>query len=755
MIQGELVHSYYIFFTENRLTSLWIAITLLSLIAFSVCLLLKLRIATKKIKAIINNNFVGIDNNKYLSNAWNTYANHFQEVNNELKTDDFAQTYFNNSVLDSFLNMRFWLSLPGTFVGFGILGTFVGLTIGIDGFDSSSSEGIQTSIQTLLSGISTAFYTSLFGIGSSIIFGFLEKYFFNKFNHIINTLCIRLNNKYKLTKQEKHDIEIGKQKDLLSAWEDTFSNHQIEIKTTIVDEFKNLNKLITECTSKSSLKTEEVMYELLTTKDRDGNLLKLPNMQRDLLTESEKQTVRLTSFSTELADVMYEKLEKNTRDSLLPAFTKILVSLEKLDEGIKGFSSNAGKDIGLGVNQAISSLQNELRVIISDFSKAFSSGALQQLDKVVDTLNQSTEIIKDMPSFLTKAFKKINATNDFEAINRKNAIKLELDATIDKFSKAIDLITEQLKKQEEVRLVREKDAHNKISNGFVARQEKIEQGFDRFIDKVGNLIHSITDNLEKNGKEITNITQQQVEATQNNSKKVQEQLTTNMNFITSNFNKSIESISENLSRIENAQVEREKKLINTMNTDLSNSINNISDLLKTQEQYKVNLESILSAITSTLNSSKQLSDSNFENALLLDEVSSDFKNASNELKSSTVMLQDSSNNLMHAGTVVNEDLHKITDFNNTTFKNMNETYERSIQALKTLNRDYEMIQNEIGNIFEEIDKGIKNYSQITRVELNNTLKQFTDSLVKGTKGLSGSIEMLNDFVNDLENVLDK
>lgn len=73
------------------------------------------------------------------------------------------------------LNFRMLDTVSGTLVGLGLLGTFLGLTIGISGFDSSNSNNIQQSIQNLLGGMGTAFSTSLAGMLFSLIFTAFDK----------------------------------------------------------------------------------------------------------------------------------------------------------------------------------------------------------------------------------------------------------------------------------------------------------------------------------------------------------------------------------------------------------------------------------------------------------------------------------------------------------------------------------------------------------------------------------------------------
>lgn len=60
-------------------------------------------------------------------------------------------------------------SIPSMFITLGLLGTFLGITYGLINFNTDP-DYIKDSIKELLDGLKTAFYTSIFGIISSLIF---------------------------------------------------------------------------------------------------------------------------------------------------------------------------------------------------------------------------------------------------------------------------------------------------------------------------------------------------------------------------------------------------------------------------------------------------------------------------------------------------------------------------------------------------------------------------------------------------------
>lgn len=69
--------------------------------------------------------------------------------------------------------------IPETLTSIGILGTFVGLIIGVGSIGFSSVAAAITSLKSLIDGIEIAFYTSIVGIILSICFNLVNKYFWN------------------------------------------------------------------------------------------------------------------------------------------------------------------------------------------------------------------------------------------------------------------------------------------------------------------------------------------------------------------------------------------------------------------------------------------------------------------------------------------------------------------------------------------------------------------------------------------------
>ncbi len=88
---------------------------------------------------------------------------------------DAAEIFTDDRFAPGLSSNRIFQALPGILTGLGVLGTFVGLQLGIGGLDLQDLKKLETSIVPLIQGCAVAFSTSVWGVGMSLLFSFLEK----------------------------------------------------------------------------------------------------------------------------------------------------------------------------------------------------------------------------------------------------------------------------------------------------------------------------------------------------------------------------------------------------------------------------------------------------------------------------------------------------------------------------------------------------------------------------------------------------
>ncbi|MDO4620631.1 MAG: MotA/TolQ/ExbB proton channel family protein [Lachnospiraceae bacterium] len=85
------------------------------------------------------------------------------------------EDYINQDLLDDTIRRNVLNLVSGTMTGLGILGTFIGLSIGLQAFNTGTAQEITDSIGPLIQGIKVAFHTSIYGMVFGLTFSFLYK----------------------------------------------------------------------------------------------------------------------------------------------------------------------------------------------------------------------------------------------------------------------------------------------------------------------------------------------------------------------------------------------------------------------------------------------------------------------------------------------------------------------------------------------------------------------------------------------------
>jgi hypothetical protein len=91
------------------------------------------------------------------------------------RTVEAAEVFTDELLAPGLSSSRIFQALPGILTGLGVLGTFVGLQLGIGGLDLTDLNKLDNSIRPLIQGCAIAFSTSVWGVTASLGFSFIEK----------------------------------------------------------------------------------------------------------------------------------------------------------------------------------------------------------------------------------------------------------------------------------------------------------------------------------------------------------------------------------------------------------------------------------------------------------------------------------------------------------------------------------------------------------------------------------------------------
>jgi len=85
------------------------------------------------------------------------------------------EEYINEDLMDRVAMAHYNSAVSGTLTGLGILGTFLGLSMGLGSFNGNDIYTISDNVGPLLEGMKVAFHTSVYGIFFSLVFNFVYR----------------------------------------------------------------------------------------------------------------------------------------------------------------------------------------------------------------------------------------------------------------------------------------------------------------------------------------------------------------------------------------------------------------------------------------------------------------------------------------------------------------------------------------------------------------------------------------------------
>lgn len=439
------------------------------------------------------------DRDPKFAEAWQEFEDSLitrqHDENQEIvyKTDEASFFFSEDRLLWQYMNLRFWNSIPAILVGFGILGTFVGLVWGLipfSGINFDDAKLIQDAIKELLSGVSTAFVTSVWGMIASLLFNGIEKLAIGGVNSEIANLQRSLDRIFTLTVAEeiafRQADELEQQAAALKSFSTDLSNVIISAMT------EGRQELIKE------LHTATKTFSTAITDMLEPSI----NNLQTSITESKDEIIR--TMVEERQEIISEL--KNTPDAFSQAVTKQLgPSLDKLNETVEKLRQEKDE----------SSTEAILK-LVEEFKNALSGSFTKEIETLVKELSTVSQSLIDLPTRMENMMEGVQKKIDDICESLKNAtdtqtrlteetmkgILGELRSAITELKSAIDSITSAASTEsaEMIKNIRDSvDAATVRLNGIF---EEGEKRVSILFDKQEKLIEAVDLPISKSKEAI-------------------------------------------------------------------------------------------------------------------------------------------------------------------------------------------------------------------------------------------------------------
>lgn len=441
------------------------------------------------------------------------------ETHDGKKSNIPASEYINDYSVCKYnkLNLRMLDTAAGTLVGLGLLGTFLGLTLGIKGFDSSNTERINESIQGLLAGMGTAFLTSLLGMTFSILFTAVDKALRHRLYKDVKELTDELDSEYYIDDLVLSNI------------------NQQNIVNQLYKALKNdLQQQALEIANK------------LTYTNAEGQNVTIGNAIREILTENTKQSKALMSFSTDLAMELNqgfdETLSRQMQQKIVPLMESVDATTKAVVEHIDKMADTVSSPATDMMQNVVDELKQSMQSLLTEFSTGLSGSATSELENLAMQLGTATQAMADFP----KNMENISATLQVTIEEVKHAISEISNTSANANSTAMQQMQEQITY-----------ATGAISNAITEVKEVMSGISQSSQEQSNQMVSKLADAAEKMGSFLTgtistlsNSVQQSVKGITDDINSKQTDLIALQEDTTSQTKKLLENFNVGLERLE-------------------------------------------------------------------------------------------------------------------------------------------------------------------------------------------------------------
>jgi len=337
-------------------------------------------------------------------------------------------------LLLAFIDLFFKKNLKSQIVSLGVLGTFIGIFMGLQNFNP---DDMKNSIDTILLGLKTAFFTSIVGMGVALVLAIVQKLLKNETDEdeiqeiLLREISTKLNFLEKLDSSQNSDKIIGELERLRSVQSDA-KNETKKILVSINELKENSNRenrelidILNVNFSKMNRSLEIAIEQL--SKGATEEIIKalkevIEEFNQELQTQFGENFVKLNESVINL--LQWQENYKRHIEGLEKRLTLSTLSIEKSKSSLEIISSK-NEDI-LQVYQELHRIINTYDKQVDELNRHLQTYALlsSNAKKMFSTIQDTVSMTKDEFIGLSKT---IVETNEKQRSSfRQNQAQLEL-----------------------------------------------------------------------------------------------------------------------------------------------------------------------------------------------------------------------------------------------------------------------------------------------------------------------------------------
>ena len=615
--------------------------------------------------------------------------------------------FYNSEYLDEISYTGICDLISGTMTGLGILGTFVGLVLGISGFDTTTTDAITSSISGLLGGMGTAFFTSIVGVFLSLLFSYIQKISYARSNKSMENFVIVFHDK-NLDGSEKNA-----ENQLL-----TYQKQQTEL-------LGNFATVVSEAVSSSISNTMKT--ELIPIFDRMENTIEqfgalASQQQKEGLDRVVKEFIHCMNESL---NEQFEELS-NTIHEICEWQKSSTEQMQKVVDGICDTSDEINRINDLS-KQTVSEMSHVMEQLSAYYEKLSA-----ETEQVQNQIDHNNEIQKQQSIYLEKLV---------ECENHITELSESIKTEIENHKLTIDTLAEHCKEQVSGIETAAKQSLDMVAESTKTVSDASQKQIEAVALSAANEMQTLSDTAaklnEENHKQLEELT------------KVSAGQIALLSSAADNAQKSVDAISDHCKNQISGIVDAAKQDMET----LSASTKVLTEASHAQmETLAQTAESEMQLLSNT---AAQLSEENHKQLLALTKASSDqmtvlsdaannvMKNSQQQIEAAIAATQTQSDALMQA-------TNDFADFVQQEHKKLVDAVDKEVSGLSNF-------AGQTTNELQSATAGMENAAKLLDKNLDDVLDRtftsFDSSLTDISQHLSGTIADVRDTTEALPHVI--
>lgn len=311
-----------------------------------------------------------------LSKSWKEYSSTFLKTsdNKYYQITDAEDLFNENSLIKEKMNMKILNYIPQLFVGLGIFGTFLGLSLGLSQINLKDT-GDLGQINNLIEGVQTSFYTSLYGMFFSISITLLFNNYMSQIEKRIFILRDKLNSLFFLNNGGEIIQDMRNELKEIRAYNSEMASQITNgINKELVQMTAVLDNKISGITSGITGTFQQTMSENLEKIFSADFIKNFENIKDELLETSRENNQFIAEYKNEMKEIV--TTTKSLKDEFLVFVDEINQKYNDTNENLKeNFEKisvilNDIKEIHSSINEFTEDVQfiaSENKKIILDF----------------------------------------------------------------------------------------------------------------------------------------------------------------------------------------------------------------------------------------------------------------------------------------------------------------------------------------------------------------------------------------------------